>query len=459
MDQTSNPSQPTGSSAIDERGLLAGLDSARLSAFHIKMILAAGTTWIWAAYGVTAVGFILPSLRAAWQISFAQQGLLAGVGLGGMLIGAIAAGTLADKTGRLRTLYLALLWSASFSLISALAASYPVLLVLRFLTGAGLGAILPGTSALVSEYSPVRNRGAILVLLNGFWGLGVALAAGVSWLLVPRLGWQAVFLFGGLTLLSIPLAYMALPESLRFLFENGRTAEAVQTTRRFHFKPAPVIASVNNLEPVPASGGNSQPRQSVWSGLYRGRTIRLWILWFSLNFLFQGVFIWLPTLLQAAGHSPQRASLYTLTISLGQIPGAFAAAALVDRAGRRVSLAGFLLLYAAAAFLFGISASPAGVLLWGFLISFCNGATWGMAYPYTTELYPTRIRGAAVGWATGIGRSGGIVAPILIGALIQAGAGSGVVYTILAAEAALTTLVLIGLRQETAGKALEEISG
>jgi putative MFS transporter len=87
-----------------------------------------------------------------------------------------------------------------------------------------------------------------------------------------------------------------------------------------------------------------------------------------------------------------------------------------------------------------------------------NGAAWGLAYPFTTELYPTRMRGAATGWATGFGRIGGIVAPLVVGALIAARSGNALIFSLLGAAPALATLSLAGLRQSTTGRTLEEIS-
>jgi putative MFS transporter len=119
----------------------------------------------------------------------------------------------------------------------------------------------------------------------------------------------------------------------------------------------------------------------------------------------------------------------------------------------------FLLFWSAVTFLFGFASSTAAVLVLGISMAVGNGAAWGMAYPFTTELYPTAIRGAATGWATGFGRAGGMVAPLAVGFLIQAGAGPVWIFGLLAAAPALCILVLFGLNKETTGRALEEISG
>ncbi|HEX9012154.1 MAG TPA: MFS transporter, partial [Anaerolineaceae bacterium] len=223
--------------------------------------------------------------------------------------------------------------------------------------------------------------------------------------------------------------------------------------------PDPAAAArVQPASPLPAPKTEGSTAPSIWVQPYLGRTITLWVLWFALNFTFQGVFVWLPTLLIAGGNSLSRAYLLALVISLGQVPGTLLAAFLADRVSRRLSIAAFLVLWGISVFLFGLSAGPASLLFWGFLLAIWNGAAWGVAYPFTTELYPTRIRGAATGWASGFGRTGGILAPWLVGVLIQASSGSAVIFALLGAVPALTSLALAGLRQDTTGRALEEIS-
>jgi putative MFS transporter len=98
------------------------------------------------------------------------------------------------------------------------------------------------------------------------------------------------------------------------------------------------------------------------------------------------------------------------------------------------------------------------VLIIGFTLMVFNGMAWGLAHPFSSELYPTSIRGTATGWATGIGRLGGVVAPVVVAWVMQAGGGMTIIFSILAAAPALTMVVLAGLKQETTGRSLEEIS-
>jgi MFS transporter, putative metabolite:H+ symporter len=98
------------------------------------------------------------------------------------------------------------------------------------------------------------------------------------------------------------------------------------------------------------------------------------------------------------------------------------------------------------------------VLGMGFLLMVFNGMAWGLAYPFSAELYPTRMRGSATGWANGIGRIGGVLAPIVVGLVVQAGNSLVTVFTILACAPFLATLILSNIRLETTGRSLEEIA-
>jgi MFS transporter, putative metabolite:H+ symporter len=442
---------------MNNTALLHRFDQARLEKFHLILMLLTGSCWSWAAYGVTIVGFILPALKNEWNVSSSALGFLAGIGMLGMLAGSVAAGTLSDHYGRRRMLTWIMYYLGVMFILSAVAGSYTVLLVLRFFTGMGLGAILPTGGTLVSEFSPIKQRGTLLVLLNGFWGLGGTLAALIGYSLVLHTGWRPAMLFGGLSIVSGLLIQWLLPESLRFLLSKGQVDRAQKESARVHLVeilPDPEIQE--NISP--SSQPISKPRNGLWSHRFARTTFSLWFLWVSLNFLYQGVFVWLPTLLAGTDSSASRSFLLTFFISLGQIPGTLLVAYLADRYSRRRLIILSLGLLGLAAIVFSLSGSTAWVLIIGFTLMVFNGMAWGLAHPFSSELYPTSIRGTATGWATGIGRLGGVVAPVVVAWVMQAGGGMTTIFSILAAAPALTMVVLGGLKQETTGRSLEEIS-
>jgi MFS transporter, putative metabolite:H+ symporter len=442
---------------MSQNTILDQFDRARLGKFHLKLMLLAGACWMLGAYGVTIIGFLLPSLRTEWQVSQGALGLAAAMGMVGMLVGSITAGTLADRFGRRSTLTWTLLYLGVVFLVSAEAWNYPVLLILRLLTGIGLGAILPVSSTLVTEFSPARYRGAMAVLLNACWGLGGTLAALAGYTLVLKFGWRPAMQIGGLALVIGPLVHFLLPESMRFLLGKGRQDEAQKEFSRLHLQTPP--ADLPTAEAArPEAPAAAQPKGGIWSPAYARLTSSLWFIWIALNFLYQGAFIWLPTLLTSSRLSEGRSFLFTLLISLGQVPGTLIAAWLADRVSRRKLIITSLALLSAATLLFGLSHADAWVLVLGFLLMGFNGMAWGLAYPFSSELYPTRMRGLATGWAAGIGRLGGVAAPIVVAWVIQAGGSLGNVFTLLACAPFLSTLVLSSIKLETTGRSLEEIS-
>lgn len=440
---------------MNSTDMLRQFDDAKLGKFHLTFMLLAGACWLLAAYGVTIIGFLLPSLRAEWQVSAGALGLAASLSMVGMLIGSIVIGTLSDHFGRRATLTWTLVYLGVIFIISAQAPSYPALLALRLLTGIGLGAVMPVSSTIIIEFSPARYRGTMSVLMNACWGLGGTLAALVGYGLVLNYGWRPAMLLGGAALLLAPLVRLLMPESLRFLLGKGRVEQAEREFARIHLEPA----APGNAQPasaaVPAArmGGGG-----IWSPAYARITFALWFLWIAMNFLYQGAFIWLPTLLAGAQISEGRSFLLTLFISLGQLPGTLLVAYLADRMSRKKLFVISLALLSAAAFLLGLSQVDTWVLVTGFLLMVFNGMAWGLAYPFSSELYPTRMRGSATGWATGIGRLGGVAAPIVVGLVVQSGGSLFSVFTLLACAPLLSTLVLSGIRMETTGRSLEEIN-
>lgn len=264
-------------------------------------------------------------------------------------------------------------------------------------------------------------------------------------------------LIGGSALLIAPLVRLLLPESMRFLLEKGRTEEAQREFSRLHLRPDGTLTQAPADTSVQVSGTGQKPG-GIWSAEYARITLSLWVLWVALNFLYQGAFIWMPTLLTSTQVSESRSFLMTLLISLGQIPGTLIAAYLADRMSRKKLIILSLVLLFAGTFLFGWFQADAWVMVTGFLLMVFNGMAWGIAYPFSSELYPTRIRGSATGWATGIGRLGGVAAPIVVGWVVQAGGSLFVVFTMLACAPFLSSLALSRIRLESTGRSLEEIS-
>ncbi len=196
------------------------------------------------------------------------------------------------------------------------------------------------------------------------------------------------------------------------------------------------------------------PRERLFGARLRRRTLSLWIVWFCVNFAYYGAFIWLPTLLVAQGFSLVRSFEYTLLITLAQLPGYAVSAWLVEKRGRRVTLAVFLAGSAVSAGLFGTADSVTTILVFGALMSFSNLGAWGALYAVTPELYPTRVRATGAGSAAGFGRLASIVAPLCVPPLLALG-GVALPFGVFAAVFALAAAAALTL-PDLRGAALED---
>jgi putative MFS transporter len=431
------------------------LDALPWTRKHSRLLGGSGIGWALDAMDVGLISFVIAQLVVVWKVEPSDLSWVASAGFLGMAIGASLGGLLADRLGRRQVFALTLLVYGVFTGLSALSWSIGALIALRFLVGLGLGAELPVASTLVSEFAPARIRGRIIVILESFWAVGWTAAALIGYFIVPTSddGWRWALALGAVPAVWAIFVRLRLPESVRFLEAKGRHAEAEKIVAEFE-DAAGVSSPPVAAEPPPPAVTAERPVATLFGARLRRRTISLWIVWFCVNFAYYGAFIWLPTLLVAQGFSLVRSFEYTLLITLAQLPGYAVSAWLVEKWGRRVTLAVFLAGSAVSAGLFGTAGDVTSILVFGSMMSFFNLGAWGALYAVTPELYPTRVRGTGAGWAAGFGRLASIIAPLCVPLLLLAG-GVALPFGVFAAVfaiAAITALTLPDLR----GKALED---
>jgi MFS transporter, putative metabolite:H+ symporter len=331
-----------------------------------------------------------------------------------MLVGAWFWGTISDYIGRRMGFQVTVLIFALFGLLSAFAPSWEWLLVLRFITGFGLGGALPLDFSLYAEFLPTRNRGRNLVILESFWALGTIIAAGLAWLLVPTFGWRPLLATSALAAVLVLWIRRSVPESPRYLAISGKADEARE-----------ILAGLarENGQPVPEGELVAGERQSgftvsrLWKPGLKQTTLMLWIAWFCISLAYYGIFTWLPQAFVAQGFSSLQTYQNTFLLALAQVPGFFSAAYLIERIGRRNTLALYLVASGVFTFLFATVTGFGGLLASAMLMSFFALGAWGSLYAWTPELYPTEIRTTGMGWASGMARVAGIITPTLGGIL------------------------------------------
>ncbi|MHA3052910.1 niacin transporter NiaP [Acinetobacter sp. ANC 4640] len=435
--------------------LVSRVQRLPIGRFHYNLLWMVGLGWMFDAMDTGIIAFIMTKLVHDWNLTAIQSGWIVSIGFVGMAIGAVFSGALADRFGRKNVFASTLVIYSIATGLCAFAPNLTVLLVCRFIVGLGLGGQLPVAVTLVSEYVPAQVRGRFIVLLESFWGLGWLVAALISYFLIPHFGWHIAFLIGGLPLFYVWVIFSKVPESVPYLINRNRIEEAHLLIQKLEQQAG--VEVIQEIEVCPVAHQQKVSFQQLWQKPFVRRTLMLWLIWFGIVFSYYGIFTWLPSLLVKQGYDIVKSFEYVLFMILAQLPGYVVASWLVEKLGRKATLAGFIGFCAVSAYFFGQANSDSEIMLWGCLMSFFNLGAWGVLYTYTPEQYPANIRAFGSGWAAAIGRIGGIVAPMVVTHLMVAPEAFHHVFMMFTVVLFAVAAVILILGEETQGKTLESI--
>jgi putative MFS transporter len=404
--------------AIPTRDVEQVLREGGLSRFHKKAILVTGAAWTFVAMEILLVGFVAPIFAAKWNLSGTMQGLVNSAALAGSLCGSLAFGRLADRIGRRSIFQYSILWYAFFTALTALAWGPWSVMTFRFLAGLGIGAMLVVDPSMLTEYLPPQRRGRLLVFLDFWWPVGLLLATGLSWIFIGHSiggdnSWRWLFLAASFPAFLAFFVRRTLPESPYFLARHGRDKEAAEVLTEITGKPVEEGDFSAPEEPESSARELAEPR-------WRGRATTTALVWIALNISYYGLFLWLPFVLQAEKNFSINVYLLLALSALSQFPGYGAAIWLVERIGRKATLASFLILGGVSAYAFAVADSQGVYVTALFFVGFFNLGAWGAVYPFTSETFPTRLRSTAFGVMEGVGKAAAIAGPYIFGNLKDA---------------------------------------
>ena len=434
------------------------LENQRLGSLQIRVAVICGLIQMCDGYDVGSIGWSVPSLTHAWQVApsaFALAFLWSNIGV---MAGALLAGPIGDRYGRKPLLLISLALFGLASLASAFSPSLGFLAGTRFFTGAGIAGGFAGTVALTGDYTPQRLRAMMIMLtftgapLGGFVG-GLV----VSFLLGQGFGWPIIYIIGGVfPLVLIAITALWLPESPRLLAARATIAP-------HHHTLLERLGITHGADAGAVDVAQGNPIAMLFSEGYALQTTLLWIIFFcSLLNLFLFIF-WLPEVLHLGGMTPAQSVFATSLYPLGGIFAVLYLGLAIDRFGTRRSLAVHYAVGIVFVAIIALAALPylavlATVLLCGVTVL---GSQTGLNAA-CGKLYPARMRTSGYGFATGIGRLGGIAAAPLGGYLLSRGLPPTYVFLsacVFAAMAATATafLALPG-RQASRVAAMEVVS-
>jgi putative MFS transporter len=389
-----------------------GIETAGVGSFQYRLFVIFGLVWMADAMQVLSIGFSAPSIAQTFGIAMPKALETGTFFFIGMLVGAFVFGRLADRIGRRPVLMATVVIDACFGVASAFAPDFTWLLVLRFVTGIGVGGTLPVDYTMMAEFLPSDRRGRWLVLLESFWAVGTLLLAVLA-LAALRWGtdaWRVIFFVTGLPALVGVVLRLYVPESPMYLNRSGRPEQARAVLER--------VARVNGRKvTIPALHPEIPVKQSLsalFSGTLRRRSVSLFVAWALISIAYYGVFVYLPVKLSAQGFGFMRGQEFLIVLALVQLPGFALSAYGVERWGRKPTLVGFLLLSAAGCMLYSLGSATPVVVGSTLLMSFALLGTWGALYAFTPEVYPTDLRASGMGMAGAVARFGGLFAPAIV---------------------------------------------
>jgi len=450
-------------SALDAPSLLGRLERLPFSRWHLRARLIVGSATFFDAFDALSLAFVLPVLVRVWRITPAEIGWLIAIGYLGQFAGALVFGSLAERYGRIPSVAGATALMSFMSIACALAGNFGTLLTLRLIQGIGVGGEMPVAATYVNELSKAQGRGRFFLLYELIFPIGLMMTGQIGAVLVPALGWQIMFLIGGIPGLLVTALLLRLPESPRWLIAKGRVADANAVIREIEAATPGSGIGDPQSEPaiesrVPSPESRSRATELLASP-YRARTLVVWTLWACAYFITNGLNNWMPTLYSSVYHLSLGEALRAGTFNnVAQVAILLVCAFAIDAVGRRRwTVLGFIAGGMLLAMLGTFAAHSVTAVIALVTVSYgIVGSVNAVLYLYTPEIYPTRIRALGTGAATCWLRLASAAGPVVVGYLVAA-QGTAAVFLMFAAAGIIGAAAALAML-ETRNKRLEDLA-
>ncbi len=396
-------------------------------------------------FDITAMAIVASAVSVELQLTADKLGLIFSFALAGMMAGAMLLAPLSDIVGRRKMIIASVTLVGVSILFTANANSLMEFIVLRFISGVGAGAMLACQATLAAEYSPEKYRSLSVAVTTAGYPLGATMTAVVAGFIMPDYGWRGMFWFGGgVTLAMGMIAWVFIPESLKYLFER-RPANALVHVNKILRKlgkdtiaALPVIASKEAHD----SKGFVGIMTSLLAKEHRRVTLVLWTTFFLCFATLYFLMSWIPKLMEQTGYSTETGHFAFLLFNLGGVIGIITLGALSTRLKLTNLVFVFLSLSAVCMVIFAAAPNQLNLLLVViFFMGILQQGGFTGLYAVAAKVYPTEIRSTGIGWAIGLGRSGAVVGPAAAGFLIAAGFSMSANFYIFAVPMALGGLI------------------
>ncbi len=405
-------------------------------------------------FDVTTMAVSKTAIATDLGLTASQLGILDGVALAGMCLGAMFLGALSDLIGRRRMILVSISIITVAMLLTAMVQNFQQFFLIRLITGLGVGSMLASIATIVSEYSPDKYKSLAVTLATAGYPMGAMLGGTFGPDLIAVWGWQGVFYFGAAaTACMTVVAFLFLPESLQFLFakqpKNALTA-INKIMRRLNYatvEQLPARENVNGAGVMQTILGLFKNLEALFrEGQWR-KTLLLWLTFFLCFITLYFLMSWIPYLVEKSGFTRQQGGTAFAIFNIGGVLGVIILGFMSTRLNLTVMVGTFLALSSVVMIIFAYTkASYSVLLLIIFLIGVLQQGGFTGLYACAAKMYASEFRATGLGWAIGLGRIGAVVGPAVAGVLIDRGVNMETNFIIFAIPMLLGGLMAYTLR-------------
>lgn len=394
------------------------LDSSPVSKLQYTTIFVCFIMNILDGMDVLIISYCAPSIAKAWGTGPEALGIVFGAGLAGMTLGAMFLAPFADRIGRKKIILLSSILMGVTMYMTAYSQDVIQLMILRFLSGIGIGSMLASTAVLTSEYAPNRTKDFWVSFVLAGYPVGAVLSGLVTAEFIPSQGWERMFQWAGIaSLLSIPMIWFFLSESVEFYLKKQPQMALEKANRILSKMKRPILSQL----PEKAKPKATVPIKELFELEYRKPTYQLWAAFFLSFATLYFLLSWIPKLASNAGLSLSLAIYAGTVFNVGAIVGIISQGYFSSRFGLKKTIFAYFVLTAVLLLTFKLFTDSDWVLVIFGLIGFgLQGGFVGL-YAVAARMYPTEFRTMGVGWAIGSGRLGGVIGPAIGGVLVGIG--------------------------------------
>ncbi|XP_062038296.1 synaptic vesicle 2-related protein [Lepus europaeus] len=440
--------------------------------FQWKLSVLTGLAWMADAMEMMILSILAPQLHCEWRLPSWQVALLTSVVFVGMMSSSTLWGNISDQYGRKTGLKISVLWTLYYGILSAFAPVYSWILVLRGLVGFGIGGV-PQSVTLYAEFLPIKARAKCILLIEVFWAIGTVFEVILAVFVMPSLGWRWLLILSAVPLLLFAVLCFWLPESARYDVLSGNQEKAIATLKR--------IATENGA-PMPlgklilSRQADRGKMRDLFTPHFRWTTLLLWFIWFSNAFSYYGLVLLTTELFQAGDvcsissrkkavevkcslaceYLSEEDYMDLLWTTLSEFPGVLVTLWIIDRLGRKKTMALCFVVFSFCSLLLFICVGRNVLTLLLFIARAFISGGFQAAYVYTPEVYPTATRALGLGTCSGMARVGALITPFIAQVMLESS-----VYLTLAVYSGCCLLAALAscfLPIETKGRGLQESS-